>query len=470
MKPRVLFRYILVIHLITITLFTAYFINTKINSIQKDQSPEIRTSGLFGTLECYYPQIFVDVRNNIHVSWILSEEIDGIQSFVLDYTKKNLNSKSWSKIDNIFTPVDPNFEDAGFIVDNNENLHLVWKENRGVGSGIYYKCWNASTNNWNPIETVTDFNRPASSDPKMIVDDNYNIHVVWKDWSNYSGEYGESNIFYRCKDSTLRKWQTIEVITLDTNSSYRANPVITIDSDFNIAVAWVEETGSRREILYKLRYKTNDSWINSEIISTTSRAGCRDPSIACDRANNLHFTWMEWTRQVHYAKFTRSTKEIYHKKISDGNLLYNPTMVLDTYENIHVAWEAGPSDDIDILYRCKLNTSSFWKDSVLVSTESTSHSTYPSISIGSNNILHFVWSDLSEYEGVEDDFDNDIFYKFKNLTSGEWSSTSVITSDIKLELIPDIIFNVVGLISVIHIGGLVFISIRYLKKKATCSR
>ena len=459
MKSRRSFHFILSIFLIFITLFTPSIVNYKIGKIYDVPSPSIKSSGIFERFECYNPQIFVDFENNIHTTWTLSDEFDGGQKFILEYTKKPVNSTHWSDIKTLYSPSENIFEDAEFVIDKKGNLHLVWNEYLEY-SRVYYKYWNASKNKWNPIETISDFQKASSCEPRILVDDNFNAHVVWSDSSNYSGEGYEPNLLYRCKNATHGTWQSIEILTLETNSSMRYSPTITFDRDYNIAVAWIDEG----EVLYKLRYNSNGSWTNSSIISTFSGNNCEDPTIACDAANNIHFTWMEWAyyREVHYAEYIRNTSQIYHKKVYEGYRVDSPTMVLDQYGNIHIAWQAGASDDVDIWYRYKKASSGIWSNTEIASKESTSHSNDPSISVGTNDILHFVWSDLTEYNNA--DLYYDIFYKSKNLTSGEWSTTIVLSLSKNSDPLVQLIYILLGSSLVILITSLAFIVIRKRKK------
>jgi len=424
MKSRIFFHFILLIFLIFLTFFTPPIVNNKIGTIYEDPLSDIKASGLAGRFECYTPQVLTDFENNVHTIWTFSEEYDIYidQKFILEYTKKPVNSTRWVDIKTLYTPIEDVFRDADFVVDKKENLHLVWRESLEYRK-VFYRCWNASKNKWNPIEIISDFKEPGSDQPKLLVDDSLTVHVVWSDWSNISGEMYEPNLLYRCRYNNHESWQPIEILTLETNASSRKNPTMTFDKDLNIAVAWIENT----ELVFKLRYNNNGSWTNSSIISG---GNCEHPSIACDAANNLHFTWMEGS-EVNYAKYIRITKQISHRKVFEGSNVNNPTMVLDQYENVHIAWEWRLGNDIDIWYRYKNAASETWGNTEIVSKESTSHSINPSISVGTNDILHFVWSDATDYNQV--DYDYDIFYQSKNLTSGEWSTTIVLTSGIKYD-------------------------------------
>lgn len=411
---------------------------------------------------CYSPQIYVDHENTVHTSWTSSHESDYIaQKSSLKYTQKPINSTKWSDCKTLYTPTAYNYQDAEFTVDKEENLHLVWGENI-KDARVYYRYWNASKKKWNPIEIISDFEEPMSYEPRILVDDNFNVHLVWFEQSNYSGE-GYDNLLYRCRNATHGTWQPIEILTFENSSSItKTRPSITSDNDNNIAIAWIEEGRVR----YKLRYN-NGTISNSTIISGSN---CQDVTIACDVANNLHFTWInsDGYTKIQYAKYDRDTGQIFYEKIYENPKASNLSMVLDKYGNIHIVWELLLYDDIDIYYCIKTN-SSLTINRVSREEKLGYFGVSISISVGTNNIIHFLWCAYPEYNGV-DVFQREVFYKYKNLTSGEWSSTIELSLRNNLSLEERVIYTLLGFSSVILIEVVGFIIIRKrinrkLKKK-----
>ena len=414
----------------------------------------------FSTIQCYGPEIDVDLENNIHTTWISSEESEdhASQHFSFVYAKKSMNSTCWSDIKTLYNPTKDISFDPQLAVDKEENLHLVWYEN----SRVYYRFWNDTQKIWDLIETISDFKEPWSSSPRILVDDNFNVHVVWCDQGNYSGEGYEDNLLYRCKNATNGIWQSIEMLTFE-NSTSIYDQSITLDNDHNLAVAWIEEG----RVYYKLRYYNNGTWTNSKFLSSFTGHSCENPSIMSDAANNFHFVWKEWAYPnpiIRYAKYVRNTDYLSNVQIFQGERASNPTIALDQYGNVHIAWESGTGVDIDIWYCYNPHFPVTYEK---VSTESISHSQFPSLAVGTNNIVHFLWSDVSPYKGASE-FSYDIFYKFKNITSGEWNSTIVLSPSnnfiFPVQLHP-FWLSLLGLILIILITDLGFIIFRNSKLK-----
>ncbi|MFA5102676.1 MAG: PKD domain-containing protein, partial [Candidatus Thermoplasmatota archaeon] len=93
----------------------------------------------------------------------------------------------------------------------------------------------------------------------------------------------------------------------------------------------------------------------------------------------------------------------------------DPSLFVDSSGTVHVAWEdetdyGGSGSDPDIFYKRKPSGGS-WTVTELVSTESTSYSWYPSLFVDSSGTVHVAWDDATDYGGSGSD--RDIFYKTK---------------------------------------------------------
>jgi hypothetical protein len=111
---------------------------------------------------------------------------------------------------------------------------------------------------------------------------------------------------------------------------------------------------------------------------------------------------------------------------------HRPSIAIDNLGNLHVVWsdytdynEAGT--DTDIFYKLWNITSQSWGSTIVVSTESTMTSSFPSITIDSQNNAHIVWHDLTDYGGAG--AFTDIFYKLWNATSLVWGDTEVVSTE-----------------------------------------
>ncbi|GAG72327.1 unnamed protein product, partial [marine sediment metagenome] len=90
------------------------------------------------------------------------------------------------------------------------------------------------------------------------------------------------------------------------------------------------------------------------------------------------------------------------------------TLAVDGSGNVHIAWcdgtnYSGSETDNDIFYKRWNATTVTWTMTEVVSTESTSSSGYPTLAVDGSGNLHIAWCDGTNYGGSETD--NDIFYK-----------------------------------------------------------
>ena len=109
----------------------------------------------------------------------------------------------------------------------------------------------------------------------------------------------------------------------------------------------------------------------------------------------------------------------------------SPTIVVDGAGNMHVVWEEATDydnsgTDIDIFYKQWDAVTSTWTPTEVISTESTGSSSYPTIAVDCIGNVHVAWQDSTPYGGSGTDWD--IFYKQWDAVSSTWTLTEVITT------------------------------------------
>jgi len=114
---------------------------------------------------------------------------------------------------------------------------------------------------------------------------------------------------------------------------------------------------------------------------------------------------------------------------STGNSLRS-SIDVDGAGNAHIVWVDdtnynGSGTDQDIFYKRWNATSSTWTITEVVSTESTSYSSRPTIAVDGVGNAHVAWQDDTNYNGSGSD--TDIFYKRWSATSGTWTPDGLIT-------------------------------------------
>ena len=117
-------------------------------------------------------------------------------------------------------------------------------------------------------------------------------------------------------------------------------------------------------------------------------------------------------------------------------------LAVDNMGNAHVVWheDVGVVGDVEIFYAYRNSTTGIWSSNETVSTDGFDASYYPKIAINSSNIPHIVWQDYSDVFDAGPD--TDIFYRYRKNT-GDWTgninSTDIISTESdNVCLFPDI--------------------------------
>jgi len=174
----------------------------------------------------FTPTIAVDSSNRIHVFWL--DSTPGNDEIY--YRKSTNKGVSWGTTQRLTWSSDHSgYPRAAF--DSNEHIHLVWHDETPGNFEAYYK---KSTNHgvsWGPAKRLT-WNAGASSRPRIAVDSNDDIHVVWLDSSP-----GNHEIYYKKSTNHGNTWGPAKRLTWDT--AFTLNPEIAMDSNDNIHIVWV---------------------------------------------------------------------------------------------------------------------------------------------------------------------------------------------------------------------------------------
>ncbi|MCE7748228.1 MAG: hypothetical protein GPJ51_07515 [Candidatus Heimdallarchaeota archaeon] len=171
----------------------------------------------------------------------------------------------------------------------------------GTDWDIFYKHWNASTSLWTTTEVVSTESTDLSDFPSLAVDNLGNTHIAWSDETNYASSGIYPDIFYKRWDASNSSWTITEVISTErtgANKSY--TPSLALDSASNVHIVWRDDTnyagcGPYWDIFYKRWDASSSSWTITEVVSTESTIDSYNPSLAVDSADNLHIAWYDHT-------------------------------------------------------------------------------------------------------------------------------------------------------------------------------
>ncbi len=323
------------------------------------------------------------------------------------------------------------------------NVHIAWQDltdydGCGTDQDIFYKRYEFGVG-WTATEVVSTESTSYSYDPSLAVDSAGNVHIAWRDGTDYGGSGSDSDIFYRRYEVGFG-WTTTEVVSTEsTGHSYE--PSLAFDAAGNVHIAWFDLTdysgsGTDTDVFYK-RYEVGSGWTTTEVVTRESTNDSFSPSLAVDSAGNVHIAWQDSTNydgaggdpDIFYKRYEVGpgwtvAEVVSTESTGDSD---KPSLAVDSTGDVHVAWHdwtdyGGSGIDVDIFYK-RYELGSGWTTTQLVSTESTGGSYVPSLAVDHKGNLHVAWSDETDYGGSGTDWD--AFYKRNEVGSG-WTTTEVI--------------------------------------------
>ncbi|NVM29837.1 MAG: right-handed parallel beta-helix repeat-containing protein, partial [Candidatus Helarchaeota archaeon] len=304
-----------------------------------------------------------------------------------------------------------------------------------------------SDHNWTKLFLISENSTRDGQYPNIAMDGAGNIHIVWQDDSlEYDGTTYE-DIIYRMWNATSGIWSASTLIST-ISTSYCYSPAIAVDNDNNIHVVWEDVTnilgaGTYYDIFYKYWNATTKVWsghtgVYDLVTSNSSHVyDCENPDIAVDNDGNVHVVWWDENEgfgdgpgyDIFYKCWNRTTGvwgsvEVVSLEATGNG--YGPSMAVDPSGNVHVVWYDytdlhGAGTDGDIFYRFKNSTTGIWYGQInntdVLKTSGNSY--YPAIVADDQGNIHIVWYDSDSTFGAGTDYD--IFYRYWNVTTQAWS-------------------------------------------------
>ncbi|MDH5404282.1 MAG: hypothetical protein OEY49_17415, partial [Candidatus Heimdallarchaeota archaeon] len=310
----------------------------------------------------------------------------------------------WSTTQVISTDSDFDSVMPTIAVDSFNNLHTVWYDytnysDSGIDVDIFYKKYITSTSSWSDTEVISTESTGNSYYPEIVIDLYNNIHVVWYDYTNYNGSGIDADIFYKKYNSTTSTWSDSIVVSTESTAT-SLFPKIVVDTQLNLHIIWLDGTdfngaGTDNDIFYK-RYDDNSStWGNTEIISSQSTLVSTNPSLALDHNDNLYVVWEEATDVLG----SGADYDIFMRKFDAIDLVWtgyqlistestgssgDPTITVDKASNIHIVWAdntdiLGAGSDSDIFYKKYNADTGYWESTGLITQFHNAFSSNPKI-------------------------------------------------------------------------------------------
>lgn len=359
----------------------------------------------------------------------------------------------WTDIE-VLTGGDDDSFNIEMVVDEMNNIHFIWQDDTDdlAGSGsdldLFYMNWNFATETLSSIELVSTEGSSISEGGKLAIDTDGNIHVVWLDSADLLGAGGtDMDVFYRMR-SVSGVWSSYELLS-DVSDSNAQELTITGDSFDNIYVAWSDPTdvgdlgGTDRDIFYNVYDDGTDTWKGMTLVADDSSSVSVEPCLAVDSKDYIHLVWTDSTDilgagsdyDIFYMKLLSSfsiwsSTQVVSKESTDDSR--DGIMCIDSEDSIHVVWYdetdyLSSGTDLDIFYKYYDSLKSSWTPTEVLSVYADAPSALPIIAVDDSDTLHLVWEDQTDYGGIGSDWD--IVYQYKDKNSNQWSQLALVSLD-----------------------------------------
>jgi len=330
----------------------------------------------------YMPSISTDGNGNVHVAWHdVTNYSDSGTDLDIFYKMWNATTSIWTTTEVVSTESNGYSYDPTIAIDGSNNVHVAWTDNTDylipgethtclTDFDIFYKRWNATTEEWTTTGVVSMFSLGHSSSPSMAILNSGKPVIVWID--------NDPDIVPEDVGNDFDIYSTIihdingdyaDCLSLDS-TLYSHSPSISTNGS-SLYVVWHDKTnysgsGTDRDIFY-LEYQIPiHPWVthNVEIVSTESSGASSNPWIAVDSSGNRHVVWEDTSNyagsgtdsDIFYKRLNATTAlwtttEVVTREIID--ICYNPAIATDDSEDVHVVWHQGlylEDPNMDIFY------------------------------------------------------------------------------------------------------------------------
>ena len=238
-------------------------------------------------------------------------------------------------------------------------------------------------------------------------------------------------------------WTNTEVVSTEsTKSAYRA--VLDVDQNGTVHIAWKDNTnyggsGSDWDIFYKMKPR-DGNWTTTEVVSTESTEDSDCLFLDVDQSGTVHIVWKDKTN---FSNSGPDNDIFYKKKPKDGSWTLTevvssesfrdcgcPSLAVDKDYSVHFIWPdltdfTGFDDEYDIFYKKETKDGS-WTKAELVSSETIKSALKTSVAIDPFNTVHVVWEEETYFGNFG--YYYHIFYKNKPL-GGNWTETELVTTE-----------------------------------------
>lgn len=332
------------------------------------------------------------------------------------------------------------------------NIHVVWADSDSpfptVTYDVLYRRWDVETKSWGAIELVSPLQNSSSTVPKLDVDQNGNVHVVWKEAFTLFKDQFDEDICYSMRNSTTGEWMytgNVPLLVSRASSETSSSPTIDVGNNGIVAIAWSDSTdteGAGGDVdIFMRYYNMTSKQLSSLQVASGSNYYSHNPDISMNPVGDIQMVWIEEDagtfEEIAYKYFDMESQswsgQVYLTTDVTNSEAGFPSIVTES-QYVHVIWNDGYDNlldsglDRDIFYKRMDTSLGTWTDLALLTPECGGQSDDPRIALDLQGNLYMVWKDSSNIGGTIGN-DVDVLLKYWNKTTNTWGPINVISTE-----------------------------------------
>jgi len=355
----------------------------------------------------YDPVIAMDDTGNIYVAW--TDERNGHPDIY--FAKSTDNGVTFTtniKVNDANTST----AHAALTINDDGHILVAWQDERNGNPDIYFakSIDNGASFGANVRVDDTSVGTSTQSAPTIGVHKGSGkIYITWTD----ERDSGIKHI-YLAKSTNGGTSFGANIKIDDAGSITPDNVALVVDDNDNIYVAWKDERNGQPDVYFDVStdggvsfdvdVKVNDISVSSEY-----------PALTVDELGNIYVVWQDERNgnpDIYFAKSTDGGANFQANiRVDDTGLITAaqdcPVIAFDGSGNLYSAWEDERNDNKDIYLAKNISGTVVFSTNIRVDDTgiATSEQTRPRIAIDNDDYLYVVWSDKRRGAG-----DSDIYF------------------------------------------------------------
>ena len=244
----------------------------------------------------YNLQIAVTTNGNyIYLIWqddindsgdIYLQKVNAFDGTNVWTTEKKVNSNTGSSLQSA-----PQLK----ITSDNNYVYVVWQDNRNNNTDIYSQKFDSNGNKINSGQWLGDVlvnndgTQTNQSNPKIAIsNDNNNIYIVWQDERGTTDDIYWQRLDADGNKATEGSWSSNNNLLVNQyQTGTQSLPSIIVDSENNIFISWTDERNNGDIYLQKFNSLGNKLWnLDTKINSDNSNTTQTNSVLAINPINN----------------------------------------------------------------------------------------------------------------------------------------------------------------------------------------